>query len=58
MNVSHRHINRRANKFTLEMISAKYERWPDKPYNTNHVQVLEWIQDHIPYLDARFNYKP
>ena len=54
----HKHITERAARFTPEMIAAEYERWPTKPNNVSHTQTLEWIRDHIPYLDEWFNYNP
>ncbi len=51
------HIIERASRFTPELIEAEYEKWPDKPDNTSHAQMLEWLSEHIPYVDEFFNYK-
>ncbi len=50
------YIKQRASRFTPEMIAAEYEKWPEKPNNVSHTQTLEWLRDHIPPLDAWFNY--
>ena len=54
----YRHIKERAGGFTEELVAAEYEKWPDKPNNTGHVQILEWLCGHILYLDKWFLYRP